>query len=209
MDIRQFRKLPVMGILRGVQGDTVEPLVETVVSAGLKTVEITMNTKNAAKIIHRAVRIADERLTIGAGTVTDMRALKNALDAGATFIVMPVLVTEVVEYCAENRIPVFPGAFTPQEIYRAWQAGATMVKVFPSVFLGPNYFKEIKGPFADIELMACGGITPDNIKAYFTSGAGAVAFGSSVFRKEWLMAGEFSHIGKAIQSLIKAYRSTR
>ncbi|MFH1239458.1 MAG: bifunctional 4-hydroxy-2-oxoglutarate aldolase/2-dehydro-3-deoxy-phosphogluconate aldolase [bacterium] len=206
MDVRQFRKLPIMGILRGVQADTIEPLVETVVSAGLRTMEINMNTKGAAKIIHRAVRVAKERLIIGAGTVLDMRSLKNALDAGATFIVMPVMINEVVEYCVDNRIAVFPGALTPQEIYRAWQAGATMVKVFPSPFFGPAYLKEIKGPFQDIELMACGGIKPENIKSYFASGASAVAFGGSIFRKEWLMAGEFSHIGKAIKDLIKAYR---
>ena len=102
--------------------------------------------------------------------------MEEALGAGATFIVMPVLVEDVVSRCVRNKIPVFPGALTPQEIYNAWNAGATMVKVFPSGSFSSAYFKEIKGPFNGIKLLACCGITPDNIKDYFVCGASAVAF---------------------------------
>jgi 2-dehydro-3-deoxyphosphogluconate aldolase/(4S)-4-hydroxy-2-oxoglutarate aldolase len=199
MDIARFRKLPVLGILRGIEKRAVEPLVETAVSSGLETIEITMNTKDAASLIKQAAKASRKRLSIGAGTVLTMRSLKAALSAGATFIVMPVLVPDVLGYCAKHRIPSFPGALTPQEIYTAWKAGATMVKVFPSGFCGPGYFREIKGPFDDIELLACGGVTPENMKDYFASGASAVSFGASVFRKEWLAAEDFASIAQAIK----------
>lgn len=175
-----------MGIVRGISDSDVEPLVEAVVSAGLETMEITMNTPGAASLIKKAVKSSAGRLFIGAGTVLGMDDLKQALASGAAFIVTPVLVADVTTYCAKNKIPIFPGALTPSEIYAAWNAGASMVKVFPSGFLGPGYFTEIKGPFADIKLLACGGVRPENMKEYFKAGADAVSFGASVFRKDLL-----------------------
>lgn len=199
MDLSEFRKTPALGILRTKGNVPVEDLIECVISSGLRTMEIAMNSDNATGIIRRALRVARGRISIGAGTVIDMVTLKTALDSGATFIVSPTLVDDVMEYCVKHSIPAFPGAMTPLEICNAWKSGAAMVKVFPSSVLGPGYFKEIKGPFADIELLACGGITTDNIRSYFSSGASAIAFGGSVFRKDLIDAGRFS----AIETLIK------
>ena len=206
MDINEFKQLPIMGILRGVTADQIEPLVETASSSGLQTLEIAMNTSGAPRLIRMAKEVAGRRLTIGAGTVLTMDDLKSALDAGATFIVLPTLVPEVVNYCADRAIPVFPGALTPQEIHNAWCARATMVKVFPAKFFGSAYFQEIKGPFEEVELLACGGVTADNIRSFFACGASAVAFGASVFKREWLDAREFARIGEGIQSLIAGFR---
>lgn len=202
MDINKFKKLPLLGILRGIEANMVEPLTETVLSSGLKTIEITMNTADAPNLIRQMVKTANGRLTIGAGTVLTMDNLHSALDSGATFIVLPVLVPDVVEYCAKNNIPVFPGAFTPQEIYNAWLAGATMVKVFPAGLFGPKYFTEIKGPFKDIELLACGGVNAETIKMFFSCQASAAAFGGSIFKKGWLENHDFANIEKSIKTLI-------
>ena len=202
MDINQFKQLPIMGILRGIEHDIVEPLTETIISSGLRTIEITMNTPGAPDLIRQMTNSADGQLTIGAGTVLTMDDLLGALDAGATFIVQPVLVLEVVKYCTANAIPVFPGALTPMEINNAWQAGATMVKVFPAQTVGPDYFKEIKGPFKEIELLACGGVNTANISSYFAKGASAVAFGGSIFKTEWLRQRDFQSIEKTIKELI-------
>lgn len=199
MDVAKFRKKPVLGILRGIGPDCIEPLTDTAISAGLEALEITMNTKGAASLIGKMVRRAKGRIMVGAGTVLDVKSLKSALDAGATFIVMPVLVGEVMKYCVKNNIPAFPGALTPKEIKESWDAGATMVKVFPSNFFGPEYFKEIKGPFDDIELLACGGVTPQNMKQYFDYGASAISFGAGVFKKEWLEKRDFKSIGEEIR----------
>jgi len=202
MDIAKFRKQPVLGILRGVGEDVLEPLLDTIIVSGLGTIEITMNTKDAPLLIKKCVKYSKSRLTIGAGTVLDMKSLENALNAGATFIVMPVLVKDVLAYCVKKQIPVFPGAFSPSEIYECWSLGATMVKVFPAGFLGPKYFKEIKGPFNEIELLACGAVTPENMSEYFLAGASAVAFGASVFKKEWLAKKDFRSIEGSIKKFL-------
>jgi len=207
VELQRFRKTPLLGILRGITPAALTPLFETIAASGLQAVEITMNTEGAAGLIQKAVKQYGKKLMIGAGTVLTLKDLTRALDAGATFIVSPVVVPSVIRYCAKHKIPVFPGALVPQDIYEAWQAGATMVKVFPAGCFGPDYFKEIRGPFPQIELLACGGVTPANTKAYFRNGASAIAVGSSVFRKEWIAAKKFNLIRSTIQTYLKALPS--
>jgi len=209
MNIEGFKELPIIGILRGIEESCLELLVEAVVSSGLKSIEITMNTEGATSLIKEAIRLSKGRLTVGAGTVVSMDDLKQALDSGATYVVMPTLIEPVVEYCAKANIPVFPGALTPQEIHDAWEAGATMVKVFPAKFFGPAYFKEIKGPFSEIELLACGGVNSGNISTFFENGASAVAFGGSIFKQEYLREQTFDKIKEAIESLVKGFLNTK
>ena len=193
-----------MGIVRGVSIKAIEPLMEAVIEAGLEAIEITMNTSDAPDLIERAVKASSGRIPVGAGTVLSLEDMSAAAGAGASFIVMPSFIEEVVTSCAEKSIPVFPGALTPTEVLRAWDAGASMVKVFPSSAFGPSYFKALKGPFNNIELMAVGGVNLENIEEYFLSGASAVAFGASVFKPEWLESGDFDSIG----SLVKEYVDT-
>jgi 2-dehydro-3-deoxyphosphogluconate aldolase/(4S)-4-hydroxy-2-oxoglutarate aldolase len=204
VNVERFKRQPIMGILRGGHPDDMEPLVEAVCAAGLQTLEIAMNTPNAEALLRRAVAAADGRLTFGAGTVLTVDTLHRALQAGATFAVLPTLEADVVEECGKRGIPVFPGAFTPQEIHNAWRAGATMVKVFPARSLGPAYFEEIRGPFDNIPLLACGGVNAGNVAAFFGSGAAAVAFGGSVFRKEWMNANDFRCIEAAVRELVRS-----
>jgi 2-dehydro-3-deoxyphosphogluconate aldolase/(4S)-4-hydroxy-2-oxoglutarate aldolase len=207
MDLERFRTLPVMGILRGGDDSVVEPLVETLIEAGLETLEVTLNTPAAPAMIRRACEVAGPRLAIGAGTVLDTDGLAAATEAGAAFIVSPVLVPEVMQACRRRGLPAFPGALTPTEIWNAWRAGAAMVKVFPASVFGPGYLREVHGPFADVELLACGGVRPANAAEYFAAGAAAVAFGGSVFSAARLEAGDFAAIGRDVAELVAAVRA--
>lgn len=209
MDISSFKQKPILGILRGAERAQIEPLIEAVIEAGLETLEITMNTFGAPELIREAKRVSANRLTLGAGTVLNMKDLKIALKSGASFIVMPVLAKDVVGYCVRNKIPVFPGALTPQEIYQAWDSGATMVKVFPAKLFGPEYLREIKAPFNNVELLACSGVSPDNLRDYFVSGASAVSFGASVFRKDWLKNKDFKQIARRVKRFIDAWEARK
>ena len=209
MDLARFRTLPLLGILRGIDAEAVGPVVEAAVGAGLNSIEITMNTPGAAALIRRAERAAGGALMIGAGTVLEVEELETALDAGATFAVCPTLRPAVVARCVERSVPVFPGALTPQEIHAAWEAGATMVKVFPAGCFGPSYLRDLHGPFPAIELLACGGVNAANLGEYLDSGAAAVAFGASIFRPAWLQAQDFARIRGAIDELVGAWRDWR
>ncbi|MFH2137769.1 MAG: bifunctional 4-hydroxy-2-oxoglutarate aldolase/2-dehydro-3-deoxy-phosphogluconate aldolase [Candidatus Omnitrophota bacterium] len=206
MDIAKFKKLPIMGILRGVKKSEISPLIETIIASGMETVEITMNTEDAPELIKEAKKVAGDRLMIGAGTVLSMYALHAALEAGATFIVMPGLVEDVTEYCVKNYIPVFPGALTPDEVLKAWQSGATMVKIFPSGLFGPQYFRELKGPLNEVQLMAVGGVRQDNIWEFFSCGASAVGIGGSVFNRQQIVSGNHEVIKASLMALVSAIK---
>jgi 2-dehydro-3-deoxyphosphogluconate aldolase / (4S)-4-hydroxy-2-oxoglutarate aldolase len=204
MNIVEFKKLPILGILRDTELSATEDIVDCAASAGLKAIEFTMNTPGACDIIKSACICAGKRISIGAGTVLSLSQAKQAVDAGAEFLVSPCIIDDVIDFCLQNALPVFPGALTPTEIYSAHKKGASMVKLFPAALFNAEYLKAIKGPFNDIELLVCGGINNDNIKEYFTAGASAVAFGESIFRKNLLKAGDFQAIERSIKALIAA-----
>jgi 2-dehydro-3-deoxyphosphogluconate aldolase/(4S)-4-hydroxy-2-oxoglutarate aldolase len=209
MNLSAFRERPIMGILRGIEFETVESLITLSIESGLKAIEITMNTREAARIIKEAKRVSCGKIDIGAGTVLNSACLNDALNAGAGFIVMPSLIPEVVKECVEKSIPVFPGALTPQEIINAWTSGATMVKLFPANAFGPSYVRDIKGPFDKIEILACGGVTADNISSFFRSGASAVAFGGSIFKRDLVESENSAEIASGLRKLIDSYENSK
>ena len=206
MDAPKFKDVPLVGILRGISAEHMASVVEALVAAGLGYMEITMNTPEASGVIFEAVKASKGRIEVGAGTVLSKSDLEIALTSGAEFIVTPVMVADVVSECVKNDIPVFPGAFTPKEVFEAWQAGATMVKVFPASMFGPKYFTELKGPFNDIKLMAVGGVRVENIAEYFSCGADAVAFGASVFRKDWISDRDYDSIRHLVAQYVQTVK---
>jgi 2-dehydro-3-deoxyphosphogluconate aldolase/(4S)-4-hydroxy-2-oxoglutarate aldolase len=180
----RFSAVPIVGIIRNLSFDIVEKILPVYLSSGLTHVEITMNTPRAEEIIKFAAQNYKGLLNIGAGTVCNTHDLKLALDAGAQFIVTPIIDAEVIKACVSLNIPVFPGAFTPTEIYQAWKMGATMVKVYPAASLGSNYIRDVKAPLNQIKLMPTGGINLDNIQAFMDAGADALGIGSQLFDKK-------------------------
>jgi len=179
-----FLKVPVVGIVRGMPFDTIKNILSVYADAGLTTIEITMNTDGAADMIAFIADNFSGKLNIGAGTVCTPTELEVALNAGAQFIVTPVVNQKIIESCVNADIPIFPGAFTPTEIYNAWEMGAYMVKVFPATQFGPAYIKEVKGPLDKLKLMPTGGITLENIDSYKKAGADGYGMAGALFDKK-------------------------
>jgi 2-dehydro-3-deoxyphosphogluconate aldolase/(4S)-4-hydroxy-2-oxoglutarate aldolase len=204
-----FRQLPIVGILRGLPASRLRSVVEAVCDGGLTNLEITMNTPGAADQIKVAREIAGVALNIGAGTVTDLRLLEEALAAGASFIVTPTVVAPVIERCGQLKVPVFPGAFSPTEIVRAWELGATMVKIFPAEFLGPAYLRSLKAPFPHLKLMPTGGVDVATLDAYAKAGADAFGVGSPLFRAERIAAQDWEWLRNQCRVFAEAYRKTK
>ena len=178
-----FSKVPIVGIIRNLSFDTIEKILPIYLSAGLTTIEITMNTQAAEEIIRFAADKYRGQLNVGAGTVCNTEELDLAIRAGSQFIVTPILDPDVVRTCVSKNIPVFPGAYTPTEIYQAWKLGASMVKVYPATSLGPEYIKDVKAPLNKIKLMPTGGINLDNIQTFIKAGADGLGIGSQLFDK--------------------------
>jgi 2-dehydro-3-deoxyphosphogluconate aldolase / (4S)-4-hydroxy-2-oxoglutarate aldolase len=198
--------LPILGIMRGIRKEDIKPLARSCIKCGLQYIEITMNTELAPLLISDMIEASENKICIGAGTVLNMADLEEALKAGAKFIVSPSIVDDVIKHCVRERIPVYPGALTPTEVHKAWDMGATMVKLFPASLFGPSYIKELKGPFDKIRIMAVGGVNETNVNSFFENGAEAVAFGASIFNLKWLKAKQYNLIEEKLNILIGSYK---
>ena len=202
----RFDELPVVGILRGFAAEDVERIVESAARGGLRNIEITMNSPGAEGLIRLGRDVAGDRMNVGAGTVLNETQLDAALDAGAGFIVTPVLNEGVIRRCVEREIPVFPGAFTPTEIVRAWEAGATMVKVFPADRLGAGYIKNLKAPLPHIALMPTGGVSLETVIAFVQAGASAAGVGSPLFHAERVRRKDWAWIESQCRAFAQAWK---
>jgi len=198
-----LRVSPFVGILRDINISQVAGIAKASHNASLHFIEVTMNTHGAHELIgalHHAC--APYGIQVGAGTVRNMEDLQIAAEAGAEFIVSPCIAPDVIAACAKQSMPCIPGALTPTEIQHAFTLGATCIKVFPAQAMGgPAYFKELRGPYRDIPLLACGGVNTDNCSQYFSNGADAIAFGASIFKQEWLRDAAFDKVESAIRKL--------
>jgi 2-dehydro-3-deoxyphosphogluconate aldolase/(4S)-4-hydroxy-2-oxoglutarate aldolase len=199
----RFNKVPIVGIMRNMPRQHTEAVVNCYVAAGFTTLEITMNSEGAVETIEWLVKNYGDRLNIGAGTVCDLKDLEKALVAGAGFIVTPILNEEVIKACVEKNIPIFPGAFTPTEIYKAWRLGASMVKVFPASKLGPEFIKELLAPLNYLKLLPTGGINLQNFREYFKAGARGVGIGSGLFPAELINNGRWEDLKQLYEQVVQ------
>lgn len=177
----KFKTMPLVGIMRNINPAHTEDILKAFYASGLTTVELTMNSPGFEKSLQLGLSLFKGKLNIGAGTVCTKSDLERALKSGAQFIVTPIVDEDVIKTCREKGIPVFPGAYTPTEIYTAWKLGADMVKVFPATAQAIEYIRAIKGPFPAIRLLPTGGIHSGNCIDFLNAGAAGLGIGSSLF----------------------------
>jgi 2-dehydro-3-deoxyphosphogluconate aldolase/(4S)-4-hydroxy-2-oxoglutarate aldolase len=170
--------------------------------SGLQAIEITMNTDNALQIVSLLKPSVPSGKLLGMGTIRNIREAKEAVGAGAMFLVTPNTDTEVIEYARSNSVPVIAGALTPTEVFSAWSAGAEMVKVFPCRTFGPQYIRDLRGPFEQIPLVAVGGVDLNNITEYFAAGVRAVGASSSLFGRKALSENNIRQLGENVKNFI-------
>ncbi|ALS29774.1 bifunctional 4-hydroxy-2-oxoglutarate aldolase/2-dehydro-3-deoxy-phosphogluconate aldolase [Paenibacillus cisolokensis] len=194
----------IVAILRGIEDRHADRTAEALLAGGIRLLEVTMNTDGAAAIIERWRSKYGGQAAIGAGTVLDMDMAREAVAAGAQFLISPNLDEAVVAYGAAQGVSVWPGVMTPTEIVRAWKSGAEAVKIFPVASLGYKYLAELRGPLNDIPMMATGGVDLHNIADYFRAGANAVGMGSKLVNLEWVRDGRFDLIEERARGFVEA-----
>lgn len=170
----------IIAIIRGSKPEDVLSIAKAINKGGIKLIEITMNSPKALSLIEKLSYELGEDVIVGAGTVLDSQTARNALLAGAKFILSPNVDAETIKITKRYGAISIPGAFTPTEILKAFEDGGDIIKVFPTSCVGPAYIKDIKGPLDQIPLLATGGVNLDNISSYIKSGAVGVGLGSSL-----------------------------
>ena len=202
--LEEFHKKPFLGIIRSLPPEQVISCAKICKSTGLKFAEVPLNTANAVAALEKLCEEGEKNgLTVGAGTVITEQDLQIALSCGAKFIVTPGTNPAVVKLCVQKNIPCIPGALTPTEIMQAHALGATAIKLFPVSSLGGSqYIKELRGPFKNIPLLACGGVKAENVQDFFNAGCDFVSFGASVFSVSDMESGNWQSIEKRIIQLL-------
>jgi len=194
--------VPVVGILRGIATDFLGPLMESAFAAGLQAIEVTFNTDGAEAMVRDNRDAVPAGKWLGMGTIRNLEEAHKAVAAGAMFMVTPNTDPTVIRFAADRKIPVIAGALSPTEVYAAWSAGAAMVKVFPCGAYGPGYIRDLRGPFDQIPLVAVGGVTRENVKAYFAAGAAAVGVGTTLFGKQALIDRSARAVGDHVRQFL-------
>lgn len=205
--LERLMKEKIVAIFRNIEDRHADQAAEALLAGGITMMEITMNTEGALGMINRWCEKYGEQAAIGAGTVLDLDMAKEAVAAGAQYLISPNLDETVVDYGLKNGVSVWPGVMTPTEIVRAWKAGADAVKVFPMGTLGLKYLAEIKAPLDKIPMMATGGVDLDNIADYFKAGACSVGMGSKLVNLDWVRSGRFDLLTDRARQFAEAVKS--
>lgn len=168
----------VMAILRYRDGGDLQGAVDAVVDGGLRILEITIDTPGALPAI--AANAHRDDVLVGAGTVTTVDQVDQVADAGASFIVSPGFAADVEGAAQRRGLGTLPGVATATEVIAADRAGVELFKLFPASALGHDYLRQIRGPFGGQAFVPTGGIDVEDIPAWLSDGAFAVALGSSL-----------------------------
>ena len=199
----------VVAVLRADSPDNLVQVAQAIGKGGIGAVEITMTTPGALGVIGECAKRLGGEFLLGAGTVLDPETARAAILAGAEYIVTPTLNPDVITLCRRYDKVVIPGALTPTEILTAWECGADIVKVFPATAVGPRYFKDIKGPLPQIDLIPTGGVDLDNAGDFIRAGACAVAVGSNLVDKTAVAEGEWHVLADTARQYVEAVHVAR
>ena len=179
--LQRIRATGLIPVVRAESAELAMRAVEAIKAGGVDVLEVTMTVPGAIDVIAKLAATFGTEVVIGAGTVLDPETANKCIQAGAQFIVSPALNEETIAFCHANDVAVFPGALTPTEVVRAWNAGADAVKVFPAGAVGgASYLKALKAPLPQIELVPTGGVSLKTAADFIKAGAMALGVGADL-----------------------------
>ncbi|MBX2976857.1 MAG: bifunctional 4-hydroxy-2-oxoglutarate aldolase/2-dehydro-3-deoxy-phosphogluconate aldolase [Ignavibacteriaceae bacterium] len=181
-----------VAVIRAKDPDKLRRIIESLAEGGITIAEITMTVPNAIQLIEKMSKEVSKNIIIGVGSVLNRETAISAINAGAKYVVSPILKKEVIDAAHANDVPVMPGCFTPTEAQTAFEYGADIIKVFPADVLGMSFFKAILAPMPHLKLMPTGGVTLTNPGEWIKAGACAVGLGSSLLDSKAISENNFS-----------------
>lgn len=191
-----FAELKVVPVVVLDDAKDAEPLAKALIEGGLPCAEVTFRTEEAAESIRIMTEVYPDML-VGAGTVLTTEQVDKAVESGAKFIVSPGFDPEIVDYCIEKNIPVFPGCISPSEVAQAVKRGLKVVKFFPAEQSGGlAMIKAMAAPYNMLKFMPTGGINTKNLKDYLACDKILCCGGSWMVKGDMIKAGEFEKIKK-------------
>ncbi len=194
----------LLAILRTTDQQSAEDAANAVIEGGFRLVEFTMNTPGALELIAKFTE--DSRIIVGAGTVLNVDHVRQAVDAGARFIVSPHTDARVIAATRDLGAVSVPGAYSPTEMMHAHESGADIIKLFPAAADIAQYVRQLVGPLPHLKILPTAGVTPANFQGILSAGAFGVGFVSSLFTPEDIAAKNYASIKQRAESIVAAHR---
>ena len=199
----------IVAVLRATSGEFIADVAEALLAGGIEGIEVTYSVPRATNILEQVADRLGDKIVLGAGTVLDPETARAAILAGARFIVSPVVNLDVIRLCRRYSRLVMPGALTPTEILTAWEAGADIVKVFPSDLTGPGYLKAIRRPLPQVRLMPTGGVNLETAADFIRAGACALGIGSDLADPKAIANRDFDKLTALARQYVEIVREAR
>lgn len=199
----------VVAILRAPSGELLADVAEALLEGGVEAIEVTFTVPRADRVIEKVAEKLGSRIVLGAGTVLDPETARIAILAGAEYIVSPTVNLDVIRTCKRYSKLAMPGALTPTEVMTAWEAGADVVKIFPSDIGGAKYLKAIKAPLPHVRMMPTGGVTLETATDFLSAGACALGIGGNLVEKQALENRDFARITQLARQFVEIVRRFR
>ncbi|MDT8429422.1 MAG: 2-dehydro-3-deoxy-6-phosphogalactonate aldolase [Pseudomonadales bacterium] len=206
MELTQaLHTLPLVAILRGVQADEVEAVAEAVYAAGIRIIEVPLNSPVPFDSIARLQKLLGDRCLCGAGTVLTVADVDRVAAAGGRLIVTPNTDSAVIQRAITLNLTVMPGFATASEAFQAYAAGARYLKLFPAGTYGTGHLSALTAVLpADAKVLAVGGVSADNAQRWLQAGAIGLGMGSELYR-----AGDsVAEVSRKAENLVQALRSS-
>jgi 2-dehydro-3-deoxyphosphogluconate aldolase/(4S)-4-hydroxy-2-oxoglutarate aldolase len=192
----------VITIIRTNYPDKIIDVVKILVDEKLPVLEVTSNTPSYLSVIQQVRQEMPEAI-IGAGTITNTSQAKEAIEAGAMFLVTPITSKEILDYAADFQVPVAMGAFSPTEIHNAVAWGADFVKLFPADHLGPSYLKAVKATLPDVNFVPTGGVRLETLGEWIEAGAMVFGLGGGIVSNADLLNNDFQEVRRKASTFRK------
>ncbi|MHC4274737.1 MAG: bifunctional 4-hydroxy-2-oxoglutarate aldolase/2-dehydro-3-deoxy-phosphogluconate aldolase [Planctomycetota bacterium] len=200
--VRFFGSHKASAILRTPIEGAAAPAMEAALRAGFKVIEFTLTTPGALDLVGEFSK--RDGIVVGAGTVLTPDEARAAVEAGARFLVSPVVDEPVIETAAGLGVAMMPGTHTPTEMLRAHRAGAQLQKLFPAPGIGPEYVHACLGPMPFLRIVPTSGVDEVNAAAYLAAGSFAVGFVAPLFDPDDMAAGRLDRIEQRGRALLAA-----
>jgi 2-dehydro-3-deoxyphosphogluconate aldolase/(4S)-4-hydroxy-2-oxoglutarate aldolase len=199
--INEILRRRVSAIVRTDDRQLAADAMQAAIDGGFTLVEFTLTTPGAVDLI---AQFAERRgLVVGAGTVLRIEQAREAVQAGARFLVSPVCDPKIITEALSLGVVAIPGTFTATEMEAAHRAGADFVKLFPAPDDLPGYIASILGPLPHLRIIPTNGLTLENVREVLQAGAAAVAFTQALFHPNWLAQQDFDAIRKRASAIMR------
>ncbi len=181
LDLTALRSQRCVAIARGQHTRYCAETAQVLTGEGIRIIEFPLTTPGILPALPEVVAAAGKQAWVGVGSVLTSRQATESIEAGAKFLVTPTVDSAVITAAVQASVPILVGALTPTEVYTAWTAGATAVKLFPASLGGPSLVRELLGgPLPSVPLVPTGGVGLDIAQAYLQAGAVALGLGSAL-----------------------------